>query len=269
MTIKPLRAEDWDIFVDWAEAEGWRISLQELRLFQSQWRPWFYVLWHNGERCAFLSAVVYKSSAWIGNLIVRSRLRRRGYGAAIFIYALDLLRSVARVKRIWLTASDQGAPLYQQHGFVDIDRIERWCGSGRNEHALQRNFDLDALIACDSLCWGESRAALLSTVDVDAHLIADGGGMALLQPGIDFWVIGPWLNHGGDAAGRRQIITRAVESVPRGKQVMTDVLSSSGSAMLLQQSGFKYLGSNRLMCCAEEQVELKGVLALASLGSIG
>lgn len=269
MTIKPLNGEDWEVFVAWAEAENWRISFQEQRLFQSQWRPYFYVLWHNGERCAFVSAVIYKTSAWIGNLIVKPQLRKRGYGSELFSDALERLSNHSRVNRVWLTASEQGAPLYRQHGFVDIDCVERWQSVGRGTHAIEHRVDLELLTECDQRCWGESRGTLLRMLADDGHLLIEAEALMLLQPGLDFWFAGPWLNHQHSSISCKRLIERVLTQVPLGKEIMIDVLISSGVMLALQQAGFERLGSNQLMCRSDEPVSLNGVVSLASLGSLG
>ena len=44
MQFLNLTEDDWPLFLYWAEVEGWRISFQERRLFQNQWRPYFFAL---------------------------------------------------------------------------------------------------------------------------------------------------------------------------------------------------------------------------------
>lgn len=269
MTIKQLNTDDWNVFVDWANAENWRISFQEQRLFQSQWRPCFYVLWHNGERCAFVSAVIYKTSAWIGNLIVHPHKRKSGYGSELFRYALDHLSQQKKVTRVWLTASEQGISLYRQHGFVAIDQVERWHSYGRGESLMTQPVDLEMITALDQRCWGESRGALLGMLADDGCLLNEENTAALLQPGVDFWLLGPWLTRRRSSQYYRQIVDQALATAPQGKEVVTDVLTSSGTALILQQAGFEALGYNRLMCRSRDSIDLTGVVSLASLGSIG
>lgn len=269
MTIKPLTNEDWIVFSEWATAENWRISFQEQRLFQSQWRPYFYVLWHKGERCAFISAVIYKTSAWIGNLIVPPTLRKRGYGSELFHFVLGSLSEQRKITRVWLTASELGVPLYRQHGFVDIDQIERWQSFGRGAVEVPRSTYSESLIAIDRESWGESRATLLRMLADDGCLLEDEGTAALLQPGLEFWVLGPWSSRHQSSQIFKQIVDRALDVVPLGKALITDTFSSSGTALILKQAGFEHLGTNRLMCCSNEPVEIEGVVSLASLGSIG
>lgn len=269
MTIKPVDSHDWQQFYHWAETENWLVSFQEKRLFQNQWRPYFYVLWEGGQRRGYISAVVYSSSAWIGNLIVDPQLRQRGYGTRLFEFALKRLRTISTLNRIWLTASEQGAPLYCKYGFTAVDRVERWVARGKAGEEEQTDLVLAALISLDCDCWGESRKSLLTLLADDSCLVAADGSMALLQTGIDFWQLGPWLSGNHSSSDLRRCLDQALTLAPEGRIVVSDILASSGTSLVLKKAGFKRSASNELMCLSEEPVNISGVISLASLGSIG
>ncbi|MBN2645984.1 MAG: GNAT family N-acetyltransferase [Desulfuromonadaceae bacterium] len=269
MTIKPLTNPDWELFLNWARLEGWSIAFQERRLFLNQWRPYFHVLWHDGRCCGFVSAVIYKTSGWIGNLIIDPQARRQGYGAFLFEYALEQLLRQPSVNRVWLTASQQGEGLYRKHGFVKIDQVDRWRTHGRATGTCVCPQDLNALLDLDLQCWRESRATLLKLLADDGCTIRTDGSVALLQKSLDFWQLGPWSARDGSPVCLKKILDLAVARVPQGKPLLTDVLTSSGAALVLQHAGFDYVCSNVLMCRSIAAVKLKGVVALASLGSIG
>jgi ribosomal protein S18 acetylase RimI-like enzyme len=269
MTIKPLANRDWQLFQSWAATEGWRISFLEQHLFQNQWRPYFHVLWKQGRRCGFVSAVIYKTSAWIGNLIVDPQLRGQGYGSQLFEFALTRIRRHPQMEKIWLTASGQGASLYRKHGFIAVDKVSRWQAEGRADKPQARNVEVEKLLETDHYCWGESRAPLLKLLADDACSLSSTGNLALLQAGMDFWQLGPWLTDAPSPLAYKKILGQSQLMTPKAKQLVADVLESSGAPLMLQQTGFRCLGSNLLMCLCAEPVRLKGVIALASLGSIG
>ena len=60
-------------------------------------------------------------------------------GVQLFDFAVEFLRQ-GEPKRIWLTASAEGLPIYQRRGFVRVDCIERWAGQGLGiaEHCLRQ-----------------------------------------------------------------------------------------------------------------------------------
>lgn len=269
MTIKPVDSHDLEHFYQWAGTENWKVSFQEKRLFQNQWRPYFYVLWERGQRRGYISAVVYSSSAWIGNLIIDPQLRQRGYGTHLFEFALKRLQNITTLKRIWLTASEQGAPLYRKYGFTPVDKVERWIARGRSGEGEQTDLDLTALIKLDRDCWGESRKTLITLLADDSCFVAADGSMALLQTGVDFWQLGPWLSDNHASLGWRHCLDQALALTPEGRIVASDVLASSRASLLLKNAGFKRSGSNQLMCLSSKPVNISGVVSLASLGSIG
>ena len=268
MAILNLTAADWPSFAALAAAEGWSIPLQEQRLFQNHWRPFFFVLKEQGTPFGFVSAVAYKSSGWIGNLLIAPEQRGKGYGAELFDFALDFLRR-SRPQRIWLTASTQGAPLYRKRGFVSVDRIDRWSGSGLAATTEDSGRELSDLIDCDTRCWGESRAPLLKLLCDDSLPLTAGEDRALLQPGLEFWQLGPWLSPRQNPRDNRQLLQQARERTPQGKTLVADILISSGQELNLRNAGYQRGGSNELMCLAADPQTPGGVVALASLGSIG
>jgi len=269
MIITSPDTDDWSTFYNWAAGENWKISFQEKHLFLNQLRPYFYVLWKHGRRCAFVSAVLYKTSGWIGNLLVDPQQRQQGHGRALFEFALQKLQDQPNVSRIWLTASAQGAPLYRKYGFAHVDTIQRWSGCGRGDMQPVTHSSLKQLIDIDSQCWGESRASLLHQLVNDCYPLYATDTAALLQAGIDFWQLGPWSTIKGSAQTYQSILQQCQSITPEAKPIVTDILASSRLSLTLQHSGFKSLGTNELMCLNKKSPSIEGVLALASLGSIG
>jgi GNAT superfamily N-acetyltransferase len=268
MQFRQLSDKDWQQFLHWAALENWRVSFQEQRLFQNQWRPYLFALYSNGELCGFVSAVAYKESGWIGNLLVPVEQRGKGYGSALFDHALQFLQQ-AQPKRIWLTASQSGQPMYERRGFEVVDRVDRWVTQGQGTAESTREKSVAALVDLDSACWGESRSPLLNALSDDSSICQTGNAVGLLQTGVDAWQLGPWLSADRKVLDNRQLLKQAVEKTAAGKELLIDVLLSAEMDLVLRTSGFKKQGSNQLMVLSAEPPRLNGVMALASLGSIG
>ena len=273
MVIKPINNGDWETFHLWAKKENWTISFQEQRLFQNQWRPSFFALWDQGSCCGFISVVIYKTSGWIGNLLVHPAKRGYGYGSRLFDFAMQHLEE-SQLERIWLTASVQGAPLYRKRGFVKVDQVIRWTGLGAGGDDRQKgpesSASVEELVELDRHCWKESRRPLLSLLADDGIILKQANSIVLLQPSLDFWQIGPWLCKHHDPQEARLLLAETIRRTPAGMTLMTDTIESAGLDLSLRQYGFKPQGQNELMCKSREPVELlSGVNALASLGSIG
>ena len=268
MQFRQLTERDWRQFLDWAALEGWRVSLQEQRLFQNQWRPYFFALYGSGGLCGFVSAVAYKESGWIGNLLVPEALRGKGYGSALFDYALQFIQQT-QPQRIWLTASEHGQPIYERRGFKVIDRVERWKTTGLGDCRPTAGPAAIELINLDRACWGESRAPLINALSDEGHLCRAGGAMGLIQTGVAGWQLGPWLSPARNALENRLLLKQAISITPAGKELLVDTLASSEMELVLRTSGFEKQGSNQLMVLSDAPVRLNGVMALASFGSVG
>ncbi|MBN1959127.1 MAG: GNAT family N-acetyltransferase [Desulfuromonadales bacterium] len=269
MTITSPDTNDWETFCAWAAAENWKLSFQEQHLFLNQWRPYFYVMWKDGLRCGFVSAVRYKTSGWIGNLLVDPQQRHRGHGRTLFRFALDKLQGQPGVRRIWLTASSQGAPLYRQYGFAVIDTVHRWSASGCGDRRPVKHSALKELIDIDTHSWGESRASLINPLAIDSYSLFTADNAALLQTGVHFWQLGPWSTRGNSVQADPTILRQSLAATPKGKPLLMDILASAQLSLSLQHNGCSYQGSNALMCLSAAPPSMRGVIALASLGSIG
>jgi len=268
MLITPLEPADWTVFKTLAAAEGWTLSFHEQRLFLNHWRPFFFTLKQHGEICGFVSAVTYKRSGWIGNLLVAPEKRGLGYGSALLEHAISSLRRM-QPDRIWLTASAQGAPLYRRRGFQALDVITRWTGYGLGTREATNAAELGMLIDLDTRCWGESRAPLLSQLEFDGLPLCSGKDRALLQSSPAFWQLGPWLSATNSPTDYRNLLQQARAKTPAGRTLLADIFNSAEIDLILRDHGFSRQGSNELMCLSDTPVEINGVVALASLGSIG
>ncbi len=268
MILQPLSTADWNLFLRLARGEGWLVPTKEQLLFQHQWRPFFLALRHCGKTCGFISAVSYRHSGWIGNLLIDPELRGQGYGKYLFEEALKVL-SQPPLQRIWLTASRQGQPLYQGYGFTQVDTVTRWSitGQGKNQ-PFTTQATLEYLIAIERDCWGENRRDLISALAADSFLLQQPNTVALLQAGLDLWQLGPWSAAQTDPRSARLLLEAAVAATPADKNLLVDVLDSAGLELLLRQRGFARHGQNLLMYQGETPC-LGGVVALASMGSIG
>lgn len=268
MTIRLPTTADWKIFLSWAELEGWRVPFKEQLLFQHQWRPFFFALHDKGATRGFVSAVGYHYSGWIGNLLIDPQHRGEGYGKRLLEEALKFLNQ-RRLKRIWLTASDQGAPLYQRYGFEQVDTVTRWCATGSGGgQAADVPATLNCLITLDQDCWGEGRRDLIHALAVESILLQQPDHLALLQAGLDVWQLGPWSAARTDPRSARLLLDTALAVTPADKKLFVDVLDSAGLELLMRQHAFSRRGHNKLMYRGIAPT-LRGVMALASFGSIG
>ena len=270
--IRQANNEDWQLFLELAKAESWRVPEAETRLFQGPWQHCVRVVENAQTFCGLVTMVAYHHSAWIGNLIVPETERGKGYGTKLFLAALTELQKQAGIT-VWLTASDQGKKIYRKSGFVEIDKIERWVFKKRSfESKLvqSKTEAISQLLDMDDQAWGEKRATLLKTLVSNGQVVACDDAVALLQKGANCQVIGPWYCLSKTMGSNRVLLKNILEMAPPEIDIVVDLFQSSPARILLIESGFLCTGGNTLMVSGPiSHIQTQMMVSLASLGSIG
>jgi predicted GNAT family N-acyltransferase len=269
--IRTSTASDWDDFFRLAEDEGWRISPAERRLFQGPWADSARTLEADGCLSGFVTAVAHQRSGWIGNLIVPSSLRGRGYGRRLFTEAVTMLDE-QRMESLWLTASEQGRPLYEQFGFNVIDQIERWVRKGSEPKGKETTTSPGntLLSAADQAAWGEDREELLAVLATVGQTFADEDSVIFFQNTGDLQILGPWYSRNLHPTANRALLAQALAASHPKNRLVVDLIASSPLRPLLAEVGFTATGRSELMVRGERSsVQLSRMVSLASLGSVG
>lgn len=274
--ILPGRPEpsDWSSFVTWAAGEGWRVPTRELALYRLELAESAFVLrGGEGQPLGFVTVCRHQRSAWIGNLIVDPAQRGAGYGRRLFKHAVSTMSGIG-VANLWLTASADGRPIYESYGFRETERVERWvwrCSGVVHEKIdhHDRN-DLYQLARADAAAWGDCRVGMLTLLARGGRIVSSGSTVALLQPGTDVHILGPWLSADLCPRANRQILAGAMEGFAGLGEMVVDVIGSSPVRKLLSAAGFQQMGETVLMTRGEGgKVRFGEIVALASLGSMG
>jgi GNAT superfamily N-acetyltransferase len=271
MQITHPTESDWQLFLDLARQEGWRVPPQELTLFCGYLADCAFVLKDDGAARGFVTAVAHGKSSWIGNLLVPAECRGRGYGTLLFDHALAALAGRG-VGSIWLTASPLGRPIYEKKGFRGVDGVERWTlrAVGEPVGVDVAAVGAERLLAADALVWRESRRSLLDPLAAAGEVFASGGTVALLQGGDGMRVIGPWVSPELCPRENRLLLTALLAAAGEGVELVADVLASSPLKPLLNAAGFAGGGRSALMVRGEVAgIDLSRLVSLASLGSMG
>lgn len=273
LSIRTSKTSDWKSFYVLAAEEGWRIPQIERRLFQGPWSKYALACIDNNEFCGLITAVPYQRSGWIGNLLIPRHLRGRGYGSRLFAEGFTQLCKLG-VASIWLTASEQGRPIYERVGFVAIDQIERWILPVREKVPVAENNNhvgWDVLLTADSAVWGENRCAYLQQLSMESQSFARGGSTAALQGDSESQVIGPWYGQENVSPSSRQSLLQSlIASATPSQELIIDLIASSPLRSLLLAAGFVPAGKTELMVYGDiGSIKLEEMAALASLGSVG
>ena len=267
--IRTATAADWAVFQRLADAENWRISPAERQLFRGPWAGYALALEIDGGWRGFVTAVPHERSGWIGNLIVPPESRGHGYGRQLFAAAVARLER-KRLNNLWLTASEQGQPLYEKYGFAKIEEIERWVGVGGGggcDDGLRNN---EGLWLADSRAWGEKRRELLMTVADHGRAFAVGDELIFLQQLGDLQILGPWYSGESDPRIHRGLLRQALAAADPGRELVVDTLAFSPLRPLLAEAGFTPSVRTALMVRGGHGAARLGrMAALTSLGSVG
>lgn len=266
--IEPFVESDIPSFIALAKEERWVCGSWEFQFLLRNF-PQGCLAWREeGKTLGYITSLRHKNSGWIGNLLVTSEARRRGIGAKLMEGALDALLS-SHVATVWLTASAKGVGLYRKLGFLPIDSINRWKGTGRNISDAEKvvRQDLRALREVDRAGWGDRRDALLEVSVGRGWTYCENHSFLCCQPWEEGTQIGPWGALSDPQA--ELLLDRALDGL--SGPVFLDVPSGNlAAAAMLTKRKFSISGSNALMYLgAQPSYDNKRIFALASMGSMG
>lgn len=270
MLIEQPKSSDWQIFQLLADQEGWRVPQLELELFQTI-SPNSAAVARQDDRClGFVTALCHQRSGWIGNLIVAKGSRGSGVGQRLFLHAVQHLEEQGAEAQ-WLTASAQGRPLYERHGFYSVGQVRRWVSRGTGQGELTvAAADVSELLAQDQSVWGEQRSRMLNHLCNKGTVLQAGGSCVLLQRDRYFDSFGPWYSEVPRYSEAVELLQQSQARTPLGKELVVDVIPSAVIEKALLRVGFQCCGETQLMIRGEDPVvDFRRLHALASLGSMG
>ncbi|WP_316348300.1 GNAT family N-acetyltransferase [Desulfuromonas acetoxidans] len=272
MSIVPASANDWQDFNRLAEQQGWDVPHNELSFYPQSLNSYCYALKSADQVQGFVTAVLHGQTAWIGNLIIDPTFRGQGLGGYLFDYILQQLWK-AGAASVWLTASNQGRPLYERRGFELIDEMVRLRVNGTgSENAIGSlcAAELETLYQIDCAAWGDSRTAMLSHLGRQGRLVQNKTQTALVQFDPLGGILGPWYVAEGGAFDGTSLVEEAQRCFTSETELVCDLRASSVSLAAFARLGKLTQGENVLMAVGDRSgCSLDSMIALASLGSMG
>jgi ribosomal protein S18 acetylase RimI-like enzyme len=269
MKIDSFRHEDLGIFSGLAAQENWICGKSEFDFLLRHFPQGCLAMRMDETPVAFITAIKYGTSGWIGNLVVRRDLRGKGTGSALMGKALAVLVD-AGARTVWLTASGAGKSIYERLGFGAVDTVKRWYGTGcgGGDDAISDCSSAD-ILALDQAGWGDCRDAIISEALVRGTLTVRDGGFMISQPAAEGVQLGPWGARGPEVA--RQLLEAARARAEEGTRLFLDVPAGNGGVeLLLKSHGFSVEGNAMLMYLGETPAYNPDcIYALASMGSMG
>ncbi|WP_321531889.1 GNAT family N-acetyltransferase [uncultured Desulfuromonas sp.] len=272
MSIVPASVKDWQDFNRLAEQQGWDVPDNELSFYPQSLNSYCYALKSADRVQGFVTAVLHGQTAWIGNLIIDPTFRGQGLGGYLFDYILQQLWKAGAVS-IWLTASNQGRPLYERRGFELVDEMVRLRVNGtgcKNAIGQLCAAQLETLYQIDCAAWGESRTAMLSHLGRQGRLVQNQTQTALVQFDSLGGIIGPWYAAEGFPAADIRLVEEAQSLFSRETELVCDLRASSVPLAAFAHLGTLTQSENVLMAVGDRNgCSLDSMIALASLGSMG
>ncbi len=139
-----------------SQAVGWNQTRGDWNLVIEMNPSGCFAMEVEGSVVATTTSIRYGTDlAWIGMVLTQPEFRGRGFARTLMQHALHHLSDVATIK---LDATEMGAPLYRQLGFVDECAIERWIGRAQPAPVEAQPFTYPTF---DQEAFGADRSALL------------------------------------------------------------------------------------------------------------
>jgi GNAT superfamily N-acetyltransferase len=154
--IRMLEPSDVPQALALSQAVGWNQTADDWSLAIEMNPSGCFAIEEDGAVVATTTSIRHGTDlAWIGMVLTHPEFRGRGLARALMQEALDHLNDVGTIK---LDATEMGAPLYRQLGFVDECAIERWTAQAHGAPAEVQPFTSPVF---DKEAFGADRSVLL------------------------------------------------------------------------------------------------------------
>lgn len=193
-TIRQMRSSDLPDAMRLVRESGWNQLPSDWERLLSMEPAGCLALECDGRLAATATVICYgKDLAWIGMVLTAIEFRRRGFARRLLHQILEYARQQG-ISAVKLDATDQGAELYRDCGFIDECEVQRWrripdpAEAGREETE-----DLTYLPdpAYDKVRFGTDRGALLAQLAELGAVGLPGEGYAMSRPGSVAAYFGP------------------------------------------------------------------------------
>jgi GNAT superfamily N-acetyltransferase len=224
-----------------SQAAGWNHMANDWRLALELEPDGCFAMTCDDTLVATATSICYGVGlAWIGMVLTHLEYRRRGFARVLLMNLLEYLdgRGLRTVK---LDATELGAPLYRELGFVDECVIERWARppQSASSQSASRSAAIDDFAlptALDEEAFGADRGRLLRRLAAIESASLGSRGFAMGRPGANAAYFGPSVTRSRDAA--RELVEWFLARHPN-ESVFWDILPENSTvADLATELGF-------------------------------
>jgi len=201
------------------------------------------------ELVGTVTTIVYdRRLAWIGMMLVDAGHRGQGLGQRLFARALGFLDR-SGVSCVKLDATPEGRGLYEKHGFVDEQGVDRWAlarpaGARATVETSRLIPTIEDVLALDAELFGADRRDLLRSLAAEAPDLAivftrstEVTGYAFGRRGTRADHLGPWMARDERTAG--QLLTSFLERSDRPLVFVDCVRDNPWARRLAEARGFR------------------------------
>jgi predicted N-acetyltransferase YhbS len=237
---------DLEFLVQLAHSLGWTTTRSDIESLFSYEPAGCFVADLKGEVVGSVTTTPYTHFGWIGMVLVKEELRRRGIGSALMQRACRYLQDKA-ILTVRLEADPPGVPLYEHLRFVRECSSERWYREGPPPPEVggvrqATEADLQRIRPLDARAFGDDRTRVLARLlrCSEFTLVPDeepAKGMLMMHMTAHGALFGPFIAAEPELAER---LLRAGLNRVIGGPVFVGVPETHSNALtLLHKYGFK------------------------------
>ena len=243
MKIRMMTPADVQFAFASTVAEGWSGETREVfETFLANDPRGCFVAEYESTPAGICVATRYRTSGFIGELVVAQAMRGRGIGRTLFRTAIEYLKATG-IHDIYLDGDLDAVPFYERTGFRRVCRSLRFVGSAKGPlcPGVRSFLPADAPSVCeiDRELFGDDRSDFLErrlalfpglcfVFESDGRIT----GYAMGRPGVGVVSVGPWASRGSDAdalsllgavalrAGPERLRLGVLEANPRAVRVV-------------------------------------------------
>lgn len=253
--VRLMAAGDIGFCVAQTAREGWTSTPDDFGVHLAHDPDGCFVAAVGGEPAAMVTTTAYRSTGWIGNLIVAPEHRGKGLGSVMMERAIGSLESHG-LATLRLEADPLGINIYRRLGFVDEYDSPRFRRDGEPtpdpaQGTPMEPADVRSVAPLDAAAFGDDRSRLLPVLLGAARAAfrvpARGAiaGYLMLVAGVHGFRIGPWV---AEEPGAASNLLRAALAFAGARTVTVAVPGPNrvGQAML-REAGFRETPSSLRM----------------------
>lgn len=166
--VKTMSKGDFEFAVRITDTMNWNLVEDDFEFMAKLEPEGCFVLLYNSEKIGIVTNVSFGKVAWLGNLVISEKYRRKGAGALLVEHSVNYLRR-KNVKTVGLYAYIDKIPFYERLGFkYDSDFIvlkgKSFPSSDVAGIREAGKGDTQKIIKYDASCFGASRKNLLEPI---------------------------------------------------------------------------------------------------------